>query len=63
MPRLMIRCPRTYQLIQTGITMDEDSFQDPTNHLGHNLTSCPFCPDIHPWNKADAVLEPASLAR
>jgi hypothetical protein len=63
MHRLMIRCPATQQLIPTGVSIDEASFQTPENTLGINRVRCPHCQSMHRWSYADAVFEPKTSSR
>ena len=56
MNRILIKCPRTGQLVYTGFAMDAQTFellpieeQDPIQ--------CPACHQMHRWKKRDAILE------
>ena len=54
MNALMIKCPKTGQLIPTGIETDELSLR-----LTDNVTSrawCRHCNDEHEWQTQDAFL-------
>jgi hypothetical protein len=57
MPRVMIKCPKTFMLVPTGIAMSKSSFDNPTNVLATYTVRCPSCGEKHTWSKSDAVLE------
>jgi hypothetical protein len=52
--RILVRCPATAKLTPTGLTIDEDLFED-TPLKNHKLT-CPHCQQVHAWTKKDVVL-------
>lgn len=59
MPRLMITCPTTNKAVPTGMSMDQASFENPTNTMENNSSQCAACGQMHTWSKADAFLEDA----
>lgn len=57
MAKVMIRCPVTKKLVDTGIkytddasTLKPDTFQD----IG---TPCPYCGKTHTWESKDVILK------
>lgn len=54
MGRVMIKCPKTGKMIDTGMAMDEQSFRSST--LQNNQVGCPECGQTHTWDKDDAVV-------
>lgn len=57
MPAVMIRCPISGKPIDTGIALNRESFDDPNTVMENNVTSCPYCQQMHTWGKQDAFLE------
>jgi hypothetical protein len=53
MSTLVILCPQTGLPIETGITMDEATFN--SSVLEGNSIDCPHCPDSHIWGKEDVI--------
>ena len=58
MPKIMITCPKTQKPVDTGLALDNRSFESAT--FTNNSVNCPHCREKHPWNKADARLEDSS---
>jgi hypothetical protein len=58
MPKVMIKCPETSWPVDTGITMDKESFESSTSK-DKTLVNCPACGKNHLWSKEDAFLEEA----
>jgi hypothetical protein len=56
MGAIMIRCPKTDQLIPVGIDTDQDSFLG-LPEVQAKPVKCPACGGRHAWSKKDAVLE------
>jgi hypothetical protein len=54
LPFVVIDCPATDVPIQTGLTMDEQTFE--TAELDGNTVPCPACGSTHKWSKDDARL-------
>ena len=52
--RILVRCPITKKLNVTGITVDEDLFEDAK--LKPKDVSCAHCGGTHSWNKKQAIL-------
>ena len=52
---IMINCPITGRPINTGMAMDAAIFG--TAILTHNDVECPYCGDMHIWDKKDAFLD------
>jgi hypothetical protein len=57
MPRLMIRCIATDQLVSTGMATDQCTWKRlPLDWVGEAFI-CPACHKKHAWIKSDAVLD------
>ncbi len=56
MGAIMIRCPKTDQLIPVGIDTDQDSVLG-LPEVTAKPVKCPACGGRHAWSKKDAVLE------
>ena len=56
MGAIMIRCPKTDELIPVGIDTDRDTFATLPD-VAAKAVQCPACGGRHPWSKKDAVLE------
>jgi len=52
--RILVRCPQTGKLTDTGRTVEEASF--PTTRLTNNKLTCLHCGQVHSWTKKDVVL-------
>ncbi len=54
MNTVMIKCPKTKQLVPTGIELNTAQFllMEPKPRT----LKCPACREVHTWNKQDAVL-------
>ena len=52
---LVIKCPNTGKELFTGIAMDEKSFE--SGNIHDNMVDCPFCGQMHVWQKEDAHLK------
>ena len=55
MGRVMIKCPKTGEMIPTGISMDEESFRNSRTLQGGRV-QCPECGAIHTWSASDAIV-------
>ena len=56
MPRILIQCPLTEQLVPTGLTtIGEKRFRRSLPRS--SVTGCPACRRIHAWSREEAVLE------
>jgi hypothetical protein len=53
----MINCPKTGNPIFTGMSMDEESFEQDSNAFSQTGTPCTECGEMHKWQKQDAFLE------
>ena len=62
MGAIMIRCPKTDQLIPVGIDTDKDSFLG-LPEIPAQPVHCPACGGRHAWSKKDAVLETTMRVR
>lgn len=62
MGAIMIRCPKTDQLIPVGIDTDKDSFLG-LPEIPATPVHCPACGGRHAWSKKDAVLETTMRVR
>jgi hypothetical protein len=51
---LLVRCPSTSKLTDTGWTVDEKAW--PTQKLKAQKLSCTHCGDVHSWEKKDVIL-------
>jgi hypothetical protein len=56
MGAIMIRCPKTDELIPVGIDTDRDTFAVLPDVMVTPVR-CPACGGEHAWSKKDAVLE------
>lgn len=64
MPSLMIRCPNTDEVVQTGIRASRESLEEVDSYSTDTyidkynmLTGCPACGETHVWHREDAFLE------
>ena len=56
MPRVMIRCPTTGELVPTGL--DSDGGPDFRRRLpSSGSTLCSACRRVHAWHRPEAILE------
>ena len=51
---LLIRCPRTNRLIDTGAATDPRTYESGT--FLNNSTGCPYCGEMHTWSKENTLL-------
>jgi hypothetical protein len=51
---LLVRCPSTSKLTDTGSTIDEDRWQ--TAKVKTQKFTCSHCGSVHYWTKKDVVL-------
>ncbi len=51
---VMIRCPKTNRPINTGISMDRESFE--SSRFKNRTVACPHCGESHRWDKKDASI-------
>ena len=56
MPRVLIECPETGELIPTGVELKEEEFA--ASNLRNKRVDCPECGRTHVWQIEDAILEP-----
>jgi hypothetical protein len=54
MKSLLVRCPSTSKLTDTGSTIDEAHWQ--TAKVKTQRFTCAHCGSVHTWTKADVVL-------
>ena len=64
MPSLMIRCPNTDEVVETGIRASHESLEEVDSYSTDTyidkynmLTGCPACGETHVWHREDAFLE------
>ena len=57
MPRIMINCPKTGKPVYTGMSMDEESFEQDSKAFSQTGTPCPECGELHTWRRQEAFLE------
>jgi phage terminase large subunit GpA-like protein len=55
MPSLMIKCPSTKKLVNTGMNTDRASFE--RSDYRNNTVPCPHCGHAHTWSKQDVAPE------
>lgn len=60
MPALYIACPRTELLISTGISMEASAFEHALTIFRFSELQCPYCREVHKWDKPDVVLRDAT---
>ena len=66
MPRLMVRCPETNDVLFTGLVMDEASFSWCDFVFDGEPKACPYCGERHSFKSAKFFLDkgkPLSGAR
>ena len=51
---LLVRCPSTSKLTDTGQTIDEKLW--PTAKPKKQRFTCAHCGEVHSWSKADVIL-------
>ena len=51
---LLIRCPNTNRLIDTGVATDPRTYE--TGTFSNNTTGCPHCGQPHTWSKENSLL-------
>jgi hypothetical protein len=51
---LLVRCPSTSKLTDTGQTIEENSWQ--AAKVGTQKFTCAHCGSIHTWTKKDVIL-------
>ena len=58
---LLIRCPRTNRLIETGVAIDPMTYESGT--FLNNSSGCPYCGEAHTWSKENTLLggDPARI--
>ena len=52
--RILVRCPATSRLTETGQTIDEQLWTGAK--LKASRLTCPHCHRVHSWTKKDVVL-------
>jgi hypothetical protein len=52
--RILMRCPSTGKLIETGRTVKEAAWE--STKLDRPRLTCPHCRQVHKWTKKDVVL-------
>ena len=55
MGQIVIKCPKTGQLVSTGMAMNWQSYTSATL-TQKTLSNCPECGDSHTWDKTDTQL-------
>jgi len=59
---LLVRCPSTSKLIDTGKTIEEERWA--TAKLKTQKLTCVHCGSVHTWTKNDVILgRPTSVSR
>jgi hypothetical protein len=56
MAMVLIMCPVSNLPVQTGLFMDESTFESATIPDEENRLKCPLCGEIHEWQKEEAYL-------
>jgi len=56
MGQLKVKCPNCGKTIETGISMDEQTFRTAT--LSNNQVNCPACGQTVTWSKEDVINMP-----
>ena len=54
MARIKIKCPTSGKSVDTGMSMDQSTF-DTASMIGNSL-NCPECNTNHTWKKSEAFL-------
>jgi len=54
MKSLLVRCPATSKLTNTGQTVEEKSW--PVTKVKTQKLACTHCGQVHSWNKKDVIL-------
>jgi hypothetical protein len=62
MPKLYITCPKTALLIDTGLSMDAADFAYSATIFRFSELNCPYCGDIHRYDKPDIHMETDATA-
>jgi hypothetical protein len=57
MPRIMIRCLQTGQLVSTDMATDQVTWKKLSMEWAGAPFRCPACHRSHSWMKSDAVLD------
>jgi aspartate carbamoyltransferase regulatory subunit len=52
--RLLVRCPSTSRLTETGQTIEEQRWA--TTKVKTQKFNCAYCGQVHTWTKKDVVL-------
>lgn len=55
MANILIKCPKTGELVRTGINMDPESLRS-SSVSGAQMT-CSECGGVHTWGSKEAVLD------
>lgn len=55
MAAVVIKCPTTGKEVNTGMDIDQASWETMT--LTNNSVQCPYCGKNHTWSKRDAKLK------
>jgi hypothetical protein len=50
---ITIKCPLTDRIIETGVRLDKDAFENSDLHEGP--LQCPSCGQMHGWEKKDVL--------
>jgi len=56
---LLVRCPSTSKLTDTGRTIEEERWQTAT--VKTQKFTCAHCGDVHTWTKKDVILGRTSI--
>jgi hypothetical protein len=53
--RVVITCPNTGEELETGLSMSERAFENPS--IEHSVANCPYCGQRHEWHIDEARLK------
>lgn len=53
MPTLLIKCPTTEKIVDTGHQTNKDAFDRGTYKLSGTIGPCPHCGATHAWSNKD----------
>lgn len=56
MPRIMINCSKTGEVVPTGMATDQHSWSRLAANWAGDPFRCPACDTTHAWMKSDAIL-------
>ena len=61
MPKIMIKCLKTGQVVSTGMATDNLTWRKLADNWEGDRFLCPACAVMHEWVKSDATLEVTRL--